>query len=88
MRRFQLEGMKIDRSFVHRMGTRRTDLEVVRSIVDLARNLGLGVVAEGVETDGQRDKLLDFGCPLAQGFLFSQPLEPAAAGALLEKQYS
>jgi diguanylate cyclase (GGDEF)-like protein/PAS domain S-box-containing protein len=85
--RFPLQAIKIDRSFVNRMGTRRTDLEVVRSIVDLAKNLGLGVVAEGVETEAQREKLLDFGCPLAQGFLFSQPLEPAAAGALLGKAH-
>src|SRR5439155_962539 len=48
--RFPLQGIKVDRSFVHRMGARRTDLEIVRSIVDLAGNIGLGVMAAGVET--------------------------------------
>src|SRR5437762_4140976 len=81
--RFPLQGIKVDRSFVHRMGARRTDLEIVRSIVDLAGNLGLGVMAEGVETVTQRARLIAFGCRLGQGYLFAKPLEPAAAGALL-----
>jgi len=81
--RFPLQGIKVDRSLVHRMGARRTDLEIVRSIVDLAGNLGLGVIAEGVETVTQRARLIAFGCRLGQGQLFAKPLEPAAAGALL-----
>ncbi len=81
--RFPLQGIKVDRSFVHRMGARRTDLEIVRSIVDLAGNLGLGVMAEGVETVTQRARLIAFGCRLGQGQLFAKPLEPAAAGGLL-----
>ncbi len=56
--RFPLQGIKVDRSLVHRMGARRTDLEIVRSIVDLAGNLGLGVIAEGVETVTQRARLM------------------------------
>jgi diguanylate cyclase (GGDEF)-like protein/PAS domain S-box-containing protein len=82
--RLPLQAIKVDRSFVHRMGGRRTDLEIVRSIVELARNLGLGVVAEGVETAAQRDRLLAFGCELGQGFHFAPPLEPAEVSALLE----
>ena len=81
--RFPLQGIKVDRSFVHRMGARRTDLEIVRSIVDLAGNLGLGVMAEGVETVTQRARLIAFGCRLGQGYLFAKPVEPTAAGALL-----
>ena len=81
--RFPLHGIKIDRAFVHRMGSRRTDLEIVRSIVELAGNLGLGVIAEGVETVTQRARLIAFGCELGQGHLFAKPLEAQAAGALL-----
>jgi len=62
---------------------RRIDLDIVRSIVDLARTLGLEVIAEGVETVAQRERLIAFGCELGQGYLFAQPLEPAAASALL-----
>src|SRR5438093_1618165 len=81
--RFPLHGIKIDRAFVHRMGSRRTDLEIVRSIVELAGNLSLGVIAEGVETVTQRARLIAFGCELGQGHLFAKPLEAHAAGALL-----
>jgi diguanylate cyclase (GGDEF)-like protein len=81
--RLPLDWIKVDRSFVHRMGARRTDLEIVRSIVDLSKNLGLGVIAEGVETVAQRDRLLAFGCELGQGFRFAEPLEPDAVTELL-----
>src|SRR5438046_9774546 len=81
--RFPLQGIKVDRSLVHRMGARRTDLEIVRSLVDLAGNLGLGVIAEGVETVTQRARRIAFGSRLGQGQLFARPLAPAAAGGLL-----
>jgi diguanylate cyclase (GGDEF)-like protein/PAS domain S-box-containing protein len=83
--RFPLQAIKVDRSFVNRMGTRRTDVEIIRSIVDLATTLGLGVIAEGVETLGQRERLLAFGCELGQGFLFSEPLNATDTLALLER---
>jgi len=66
------------------MGARRTDLEIVRSIVDLATTLGLRVIAEGVETQAQRERLIAFGCELGQGFLFAEPLEPASAIVMFE----
>jgi diguanylate cyclase (GGDEF)-like protein/PAS domain S-box-containing protein len=84
LQRFPLQAIKVDRSFVHRMGARRTDLEIVRSIVDLATTLDLRVIAEGVETPAQRERLIAFGCELGQGFLFAEPLEPAAAIGVLE----
>ncbi|HMC53284.1 MAG TPA: EAL domain-containing protein, partial [Acidimicrobiales bacterium] len=84
--RLPLHGIKVDRTFVHRMGARRTDLEIVRSIVDLAEHLGLTVTAEGVETAAQRERLIAFGCDLGQGFLFAKALEPAAARALLAEE--
>jgi diguanylate cyclase (GGDEF)-like protein/PAS domain S-box-containing protein len=84
LQRFHLQAIKVDRSFVHRMGSRRTDLVIVRSIVDLATTLGMGVIAEGVETPAQRERLIAFGCQLGQGFFFAEPLDAAAASALLE----
>ena len=83
---FPIQAIKIDRAFVHRMGTRRTDLEIIRSIVDLAKTLGLTVIAEGVETIAQRERLLAFGCELGQGFLFSRPVEAASVPAFLTTQ--
>ena len=84
--RFPLHGIKVHQTFVHRMGARRTDLEIVRSIVDLAEHLGLSVIAEGVETAAQRERLIAFGCELGQGALFAKPLEPEAARALLAER--
>jgi EAL domain-containing protein (putative c-di-GMP-specific phosphodiesterase class I) len=81
--RYPLQGIKVDRSFVHRIGGRRIDLDIVRSIVDLAGALGLGVIAEGVESAVQRERLIAFGCEFGQGYLFAKPLEPTAAGTLL-----
>src|SRR5256886_16129121 len=84
--RFPLQGTKVDRTLVHRMGTARTHVEIVRSIVHLAEHLGLTVTAEGVETAAQRERLIAFGCELGQGFLFAKTLEPEAARALLVDQ--
>ena len=81
---FPAQTLKIDASFVHRMGARRTDLEIVRSIVGLARKVGLDVVAEGVETAAQHERLRDLGCGFGQGFYYAKPLDPIAVDAFLE----
>ena len=81
---FPLRGIKVDPTVVHRVGGRRADLDVVRSIMDLARSLGLRAIAEGVETVAQRERLIAFGCELGQGHLLGKPLEPKAAIALLK----
>ena len=83
--RIPLQGIKIERSLVHRMGTRRTDLEIVRSLLDMTRALGLRAVAKGVETVAQRERLIAFGCELAQGHLFAKPLEPSDADTALRQ---
>jgi EAL domain-containing protein (putative c-di-GMP-specific phosphodiesterase class I) len=85
MPRLPLQGIKLDNALVHRVGARRTDLEIARSIVDVVRRLGFGLIAEGVETVAQRERLIAFGCELGQGHLFAKPLEPEAVGALLAK---
>ena len=83
LRRFPLDGLKVDRSFVRRVGLRRGDTELVRTIIALAQNLGMWVIAEGIEAEAQRTRLLELGCQLGQGFLFGEPLEPEAAAARL-----
>ena len=83
LRRFPLDALKIDRSFVRRLGGRRGDLEVVRAILALGHSLGMDVIAEGVETEAQRDHLIELGCTIGQGYLFAEPLEPAKAETLL-----
>jgi EAL domain-containing protein (putative c-di-GMP-specific phosphodiesterase class I) len=70
--------LKIDRTFVNNMDEDGSDAFIVRSTIDLARNLGLQVVAEGVETAATLDQLAALGCDLAQGYYLSRPL-PAEA---------
>ncbi|MEM1205655.1 MAG: EAL domain-containing protein [Acidobacteriota bacterium] len=73
LRRLPVDALKIDRSFVSRMTARSGDLEIVRTIVQLGRNLGLEVVAEGIERPDQLSRLRQLGCGHGQGFLFGQP---------------
>ena len=84
LRRFPVSNLKIDRSFVQKLGIDREDTEIVRAIITLSQTLGLSVTAEGVETDSQLQQLRDLGCDVAQGYLFSQPLPEDAVAALLE----
>src|SRR5215211_21056 len=78
LKRLPIQQLKIDRSFVLDMLHDRLDDAIVRFTVDLGRELGLDVVAEGVETPRQWDRLADLGCHSAQGFYLSRPV-PAAA---------
>jgi diguanylate cyclase (GGDEF)-like protein len=73
-----LSELKIDRSFVNRMAESPTDMTIVKTILDLGASLGLAVVAEGIESSGTRELLLDLGCRLAQGYELGRPV-PAAA---------
>jgi diguanylate cyclase (GGDEF)-like protein/PAS domain S-box-containing protein len=81
--RLPLDTLKIDRAFVRGMTQQSADLSIITSIVSLARALRLGLVAEGVETEDQAQRLLALGCREAQGFLFSQPVAPERVEALL-----
>jgi len=83
LHRFPIDELKIDRSFVARMEDDPRNAKLVQAIVGLARNLGVGVVAEGVETPGQLAALRTLGCDHAQGFLFSEALPAYDAEALL-----
>ncbi len=81
--RLSVDGLKIDRSFIGAMRPTGEGLEIVRMIMALARNLGLSVVAEGVETAEQMEYLRWLNGEFAQGFFFSEALDAAAAEGLL-----
>ena len=83
LRGFPGDALKIDRSFVDSMSSDPGALEIVRAVVGLAHQLGMSVVAEGVETDQQLTALRDLDCEYAQGYLLARPLDPVAAGQLL-----
>ena len=83
LHRFPIDSLKIDRSFVSEMGGQGEPSEIVRAIVNLAHNLGLDVIAEGVETQAQLDHLTTLGCDYGQGYLFSVPMAADAATALV-----
>jgi diguanylate cyclase (GGDEF)-like protein/PAS domain S-box-containing protein len=72
--RFPVDTLKIDRSFVTAIGRSPRNAQIVGAMVSLGKSLGMDVVAEGVETEEQRQHLLDLGCVYAQGYLFSKPL--------------
>lgn len=76
LHRFPIDTLKIDRSFVSHMSSDDEDLEIVRTIVSLAHNLALDVMAEGVETGEQLAQLRALGCEFGQGYLFSKPVSP------------
>jgi diguanylate cyclase (GGDEF)-like protein/PAS domain S-box-containing protein len=81
--RFPLAALKIDRSFVAGIVHQGGDATIVRTIIEMAHTLGFAVIAEGVESDGQKQFLRGLGCEQAQGFLFSRPLSAQAMGELL-----
>jgi diguanylate cyclase (GGDEF)-like protein len=87
LQRLPVDEIKIDRSFVISMMTSDSDAMIVRSTIDLARNLGLVVTAEGVEDQATRRRLADMGCDLAQGYELCRPL-PADRCAMAVREAS
>ena len=83
LHRFPVDILKIDRSFVSQMDAGNDGLQIVRTIISLADNLGMAVVAEGAETQAQVTQLKLLGCEYCQGYFFSRPLAATAAERML-----
>ena len=88
LRQFPFDLLKIDRAFVAGITSGEEDRAIVRTIVELARALGLTVVAEGVETPEQLAVLRELGCELAQGYLFARPAPAEALTGMLRAERS
>ena len=84
LRKFPVDALKIDRSFVDGLGQEAEDSAIVQAIQALAISLGMTTVAEGVETATQLEVLRELGCLRAQGFWFSRPVTAEEITALLE----
>jgi diguanylate cyclase (GGDEF)-like protein/PAS domain S-box-containing protein len=84
LRRLPLSFVKIDQSFVQGLGVDQEDERIVAAVVDLAANLGLRSIAEGVETNEQLNHLRELGCDQAQGYLFARPMPPTDIPNALE----
>lgn len=85
LHRLPIDTLKIDRSFVSRIQENNENKEIVRTIILLAQNLGMGVIAEGVETKEQVERLRELNCEHGQGYFFSRPVDPEVAGKLIQK---
>ena len=83
-----VDTLKIDRSFISRLGLNSNNTEIVQTILSLAHSLGMKVIAEGVETNEQLSSLKDMNCEFVQGFLFAKPVNGVEAGALLKKSHA
>ena len=84
---FPIDTLKIDRSFVHDMSRNFRNMEIIRTIIMLAHNLKLDVIAEGVETGEQDAQLSALGCQFAQGFYFSRPINSSDAALLIQQNH-
>jgi diguanylate cyclase (GGDEF)-like protein/PAS domain S-box-containing protein len=86
LHRFPVDTLKIDRSFINSVETDLEKIEIIRTVINLAWNLGMDVVAEGVETQKQLAHLKALNCENGQGYLFSKPLNTAAVDHLLTQE--
>ena len=80
---FPFDTLKVDRAFVTNIIEDKKQFSIAKSIINLAHDLDLVVVAEGIETEEQRQVLFELGCDIGQGYLFSRPIAPACLSALM-----
>lgn len=83
LKQFPVDTLKIDRSFISRLTTGAEDAAIVSAVIDLARNLGIATVAEGVEAPAQARQLVAYGCDAAQGYFFGRAIAAADVPALI-----
>ena len=84
--RFPVDALKIDRSLVRDMQTDRSATDIVELIITLAHKMNFQVIAEGIETASQLQRLQELGCEYGQGYYFSQPMDAAAATRFMQQQ--
>lgn len=84
IKKFDIDYLKIDQSFTRNLSSETPEFALCEVIVVMAHKLNIKVIAEGVETEQQRDLVQQIGCDYAQGFLFSRPLPAAAFEQLLQ----
>lgn len=84
LQRFPFGRMKIDRSFINEMAENDKSAAIVKTILMLGENLGIEVVAEGIETESQLEALLRLGCRYGQGYFFARPMDAESVASLLE----
>jgi len=84
LKRFSLDGVKVDRSFIDGLGSNPQDVAIMKAIVEMCRALGLGVVAEGVESSAQLKQLRRLGCKQAQGYLLCHPMPAEEVSTFLD----
>ena len=83
LKRLPADILKVDKSFVAGLGEDIQDTAIVQMVIDLAHNLGMEAVAEGVENKKQAEQLKEMGCDMAQGYYFARPLPPEALSEFL-----
>ena len=88
LKRFPLDVLKVDQSFVRHLCTNREDQAIAGAVINLAHSLGLDVIAEGVETQAQHDLLRDMGCDQIQGYLHGKPMPPGEVANWLSRRFS
>jgi predicted signal transduction protein with EAL and GGDEF domain len=85
--RLPVDRLKLDKSLIRRLTTERKDAVIVRSIIALGKDLGVSVIAEGVETEQQLQMLQELGCLQVQGYLLARPGPPEGVQALLMSRW-
>jgi EAL domain-containing protein (putative c-di-GMP-specific phosphodiesterase class I) len=85
--RLPVDRLKLDRSLVHNLSTQWKDVAIVRAVIELGKELGVAVIAEGVETEQQFQVLKNLGCPQVQGYLLARPTPQEEARDMIKRQW-